>query len=178
MEFNLERDIEVLSRTPTVVRSLLEGLPPAWTHADYGPGTWSPHQVVGHLIWGEQTDWLPRARIILKHGESKAFEPFDRNGHAALCTDKSLTELLDLFESLRTQNVAALRELPLTPANLAKRGRHPALGVVTLAQLLATWVVHDLNHIAQICKAMAYQHKAETGPWERYLSILAPPAPR
>jgi hypothetical protein len=116
--------------------------------------------------------------MILKHGESRAFDPFDRAGHEQMCKEKSMAELLDLFDAEREKSLNELRKLPLTAANLARRGRHPAFGVVTLEQLLATWVVHDLNHIAQLCKAMAYQHKTEVGPWERYISILAPPAPR
>lgn len=178
MEFEVERDAAILARTPTVLRTLLGGLPREWTHARYGEGTWSPHEIVGHLIHGEQTDWIPRARHLLQHGESKAFEPFDRAGHARLCAENSLPELLDLFESARRDSLTALRSLPLTRENLARRGRHPAFGPVTLGQLLATWVVHDFNHVAQICKAMAYQHRGDVGPWEAYLSILAPPAPR
>jgi hypothetical protein len=161
-----------------VLRALLEGLPDELARANYGPGTWSPHEVVGHLIHGEQTDWVPRARLILEQGDAVAFEPFDRGGHAALCREKTTGELLDLFASLREANLAALRAMPLTPANLAKRGRHPALGPVTLAEMLATWVVHDLNHVAQVCKGLAYQHRQEVGPWQVYLSILAPPNPR
>ena len=178
MEFELERDVQILSRTPAVLRTMLTGLPREWTHARYGEGTWSAHEIVGHLVFGEQTDWIPRARHLLEFGESKPFEPFDRSGHEALCAQKTLPELLDLFEALRRQNVTALRSLPLSQDLLTRRGRHPAFGAVTLGQLLATWVVHDFNHLAQICKAMAYQHREAVGPWEAYLSILAPPAPR
>jgi hypothetical protein len=178
MEFEIERDTAILARTPAVLRMLLGGLPREWTHARYGEGTWSPHEIVGHLIHGERTDWIPRARHLLAHGESKPFERFDRAGHEALCAQRSLAELLDLFESARRDTLAALRSLPLTRENLARRGRHPAFGPVRLAQLLATWVVHDLNHVAQVCKAMAHQHRGDVGPWEAYLSILAPPAPR
>jgi hypothetical protein len=178
MEFDVERDTKILARTPLVIRTLLGGLGREWSHSNYGPGTWSPHQVVGHLIHAERTDWMPRARMILTHGESREFEPFDRNGHTELCRESSLGELLEVFERERNESLAALRALRLTDEKLRRRGRHPALGTVTLSQLLATWVVHDLNHIAQICKAMAYQHKSEVGPWEAYLSILANPAPR
>jgi hypothetical protein len=178
MEFNLETSGKVLARTPDVLQTLLAGLPPALADANYGPGTWSPHEIVGHLLHGEQTDWMPRARLILEQGESVAFAPFDREGHRPLCREKTLAELLDLFAALRAANLVELRSLPLTPDNLSRRGRHPALGSVTLAELLATWVVHDLNHIAQICKALAFQHRREVGPWEAYLSILAAPAPR
>ncbi|GMU37536.1 MAG: hypothetical protein AMXMBFR22_17270 [Phycisphaerae bacterium] len=178
VDFNLDRDIVILARTPRVLRSLLDGLPDAWTRANYGPGTWSPHEVVAHLIFGERTDWLPRARRILEFGESVPFDPFDRNGHADLARRHTTAELLDLFEEERRAGLNALQALPLTPENLARRGRHPALGPATLAQLLCTWVVHDLNHIAQVCKGLAYQHRVEVGPWEAYLSILAPPNPR
>ncbi len=178
MEFNLERDVSILARTPRVLLTLLAGLPEELSHRDYGPGTWSPHEIVGHLIHGERTDWVPRARLILRHGASVAFEPFDRQGHVALCREKSLAELLELFDSLRRANLGELRSFSLTPQDLARGGTHPALGSVTLAQLLCTWVVHDLNHVAQICKALAFQHKNEVGPWEAYLSVLAPPNPR
>lgn len=178
MEFSLETTGLLLARTPRVLELLLADLPETLAYANYGPGTWSPHEVVGHLIHGEKTDWMPRARLILEHGDAVGFEPFDRDGHRLLCREKRLPELLDLFRSLREANLQELRSLPLTPENLARRGRHPELGSVTLSALLATWVVHDLNHIAQICKALAFQHRREVGPWEAYLSILAPPAPR
>lgn len=178
MEFDLETTGEILSRTPGVLHALLAGLPDAMTHANYGPGIWSPHEVVGHLIHGEKTDWMPRARLILEQGDAVPFEPFDRQGHQSLCREKTLGQLLEQLAALRQANLAELRAMPLTRENLSRRGRHPALGAVTLAELLATWVVHDLNHIAQICKALAYQHRREVGPWEAYLSILAPPAPR
>ncbi|MCI0364769.1 MAG: DinB family protein [Phycisphaerales bacterium] len=178
MEFDIERDTKILARTPLVIRALLGGLGREWSHSNYRPGTWSPHEVVGHLIHGERTDWIPRARMILKEGESREFEPFDRKGHEELCRESSLGELLEVFERERNESLAALRALRLTDEKLRRRGRHPALGTVTLSELLATWVVHDLNHIAQICKAMAYQHKSEVGPWEAYLSILGKPAPR
>ena len=178
MRFELERDVAILSDTPAVLQELLENLANEWTHANYGPNTWSPHQIIGHLIHGERTDWIPRARCILEHGEAVAFEPFDRNGHEELCREYDLPRLLEIFETERRENLDVLRSLPLTPETLSRRGRHPALGSVTLEQLLCTWVVHDLNHIAQVCKALAYQHKKDVGPWEAYLSILAPPAPR
>lgn len=178
MEFDFRRDLPLLERTPLVVRALLSSLPQEWTHCAYGQGTWSAHEVVGHLIFGEQTDWMPRIRIILKHGVSRPLDPFDRNGHAQLCRDRTLAELLDIFATLRAENLIELKSIGLTPADFSRKGMHPALGEVTLGQLLATWVVHDLNHIAQICKAMAYQHWKEVGPWETYMSILAPPAPR
>jgi len=178
MNFSLDLSLPLLERTPRVVRSLLAGLAPDWTLSNYGPDTWSPHEVVGHLIHGEKTDWMPRARLILEKGESQPFEPFDRSGHARLCREKTLAELLDLFETLRAENLKALRAMSLTSDDLARKGLHPALGTVTLGELIATWVAHDLNHIAQVCKAMACQHKMAVGPWVQYLSILAPPAPR
>jgi hypothetical protein len=178
MQFNLDGTGKVLAITPRVLRALLEALPEGLLRANYGPETWSPHEVLGHLIHGEQTDWIPRARVILQSGEAVPFEPFDRTGHLTLCQEKTTAELLDLFDSLRGANLAVLRSLALTPADLARQGRHPALGQVTLSHLLATWVVHDLNHIAQVCKALAFQHQGEVGPWEAYLSILARPSPR
>jgi len=157
---------------------LLSGLPREWTHQDYGPATWSPHEIVGHLIFGERTDWIPRARIILQYSETRAFDPFDRQGHASLCRDRTLDELLDLFALEREASLGVLRGFNLNQETLRRTGIHPALGKVTLSQLLATWVVHDLNHVAQVCRALAYQHHSEVGPWAAYLSILAPPAPR
>jgi hypothetical protein len=178
MEFDLDKTGQLLARTPHALRTLLEGLPEQLLQANYGAGTWSPHEILGHLIHGERTDWMPRARLILARGDAVAFEPFDRTGHALLCRENTTRGLLELFASLRQANLTELRSLALTPTDMERRGRHPALGSVTLAQLLATWVVHDLNHIAQVCKALAFQHRQEVGPWEAYLSILAPPSPR
>lgn len=178
MEFDLDKTISILRRTPDTLRSLLADLPEDWTAHNYGPGTWTPHQVIGHLIWGERTDWLPRAKWILSKGESAAFAPFDRDGHLGLCREKSLAELLDIFSAERATGLEALNKLGITPESLRRAGVHPALGRVTLAQLLATWPVHDLNHIAQVCKGMAFQHAGAVGPWQAYLSILAPPNPR
>lgn len=178
MEFTLDRTLEILERTPRVLRALLSGLSEDWTHTPYGPDTWSAREVVAHLIHGEVTDWIPRARIILEEGEARHFDPFDRAGHAEPSRGQSLAQLLDEFEDLRKRNLAMLQSWQLTEAHLDKRGRHPALGPATLRQLLATWAVHDLNHMAQCCKAMAHQYKGEVGPWEAYLSILSPPAPR
>jgi hypothetical protein len=178
MDFTLDRTLEILDRTPRVLRVILAGLDQGWTHETYGPGTWSAREVVAHLIHGEVTDWMARVRIVLEHGEVRAFDPFDRAGHVEPSRGKSVPELLDEFETLRQRNLEILRSLRLTEAQLDRRGRHPALGSVTLRNLLATWAVHDLNHIAQICKAMAYQYRDQVGPWEQYLSVLAPPAPR
>lgn len=178
MDFNLDASLAVLSRTPHVVHSLLDGLCDTWTHANYGPNTWSAHEIVGHLIWGDRTDWLPRARHILEFARERPFAAFDRQGHVQLCSDHSLGELLDLFRDERAANLRALADLALTPEQLKAQGEHPALGTVTMAELLATWTVHDLNHIAQISKALAYQYKPAVGAWEAYLSVLAPPNPR
>jgi hypothetical protein len=178
MEFTLDGTGKILANTPRALRTLLDGLPEALVRANYGQDTWSPHEVIGHLIHGEKTDWIPRTRLMLQAGDTVPFEPFDRKGHQALCREKTTAELLDLFEALRIANLAELRSLSLGPADLARPGRHPALGPVKLAQHLAAWVGHDLNHIAQVCKGLAYQQKTEVGPWEAYLSILAPPAPR
>jgi uncharacterized damage-inducible protein DinB len=178
MEFSLEGSGQILARTPRLLRTLLGGLPDNLVHANYGPGTWSVHEVVGHLIHSELTDWMPRTRLIMEQGEAVTFEAFDRAGHTTLCREKTLGELLDRFATLRDANLAELRSLALTPTDLARRGRHPAFGPVTLSQLLTTWVAHDLNHIAQICKALAFQHLHDVGPWKAYLSILAPPSPR
>ncbi|MBX3408056.1 MAG: DinB family protein [Phycisphaeraceae bacterium] len=177
MTFDLPHALAALDRTPRVLRVLLTTAPAGMIDRPYGPETWTAREVVAHLIFGEQTDWMPRLAHILAHGESEPFGSFDRAGHKHLLT-LSLDELLDSFESHRRESLAALRACNLAAADLARTGRHPALGVVTVSQLLATWVVHDLNHIAQVCKAMAFQLREDVGPWEQYLSILAPPAPR
>jgi hypothetical protein len=178
MDFSLDGSGQILGRTPEVLWTLLQGLPDNLLRSNYGPKTWSPHEVVGHLIHGERTDWMPRVRQIMSQAETVVFDPFDRNGHAVLCGEHTTGELLRLFASLRQANLNELRSMSLSASDMDRRGRHPSFGPVTLAQLLATWVVHDLNHIAQICKAMAFQHYREVGPWEAALSILAPPAPR
>jgi hypothetical protein len=172
MTFELERAVEVLQRTPVVLRAMLEGVSDGWSLSNYGEATFSPFDVVGHLIHGERTNWMVRARSILQHGEAKEFPPFDRYAMYEASKGKSLTELLRTFELLRTNNLAELRSLQLTPAKLQSRGKHPDLGVVTLEQLLATWVVHDLGHTHQIAKAMAYQYRDAVGPWRKLLTIL------
>ena len=172
MPFRLEQAIEVLERTPAVLRSMLSGLSEPWVMNNYGPETWSPFDVVGHLIHGERTDWIPRARIILERGASKPFEPFDRFAQYEASKGKSIVQLLDEFESLRRQNLDTLRAMKLTEAQLDLPGTHPALGPVTLRQLLATWVCHDLNHIHQIAKSMAYQYRDDVGAWREYITIL------
>jgi hypothetical protein len=172
MPFDLDDAVALLARTPAVLDAWLRGLPAAWTDANEGPDTWSAFDVVGHLIHGEKTDWLPRARVILEHGEARAFEPFDRFAQARDSAGRTLEELLDTFAALRAENLAALRSLGLTAADLERRGTHPALGTVTLGQLLATWVAHDLGHLAQIARAMAKQYRDEIGPWTAYLPIV------
>jgi hypothetical protein len=177
MALDLQEVMDVLERTPRVLRALMTGAPTHLVDRPYGPGTWTAREVVAHLIFGEQTDWLPRLTHILEHGESEPFCSFDRAGHKPLLR-LSLEELLATFESHRRDSLSALRARNLGAAELARTGRHPALGVVTVSHLLATWAVHDLNHIAQVCKAMAFGYKADVGPWEQYLSVLAAPAPR
>jgi len=175
MTFHLEQALEVLQNTPAVLRALLANLSDPWVLSSYGDQTFSAFDVVGHLIHGERTDWMVRARMILEEGERRPFEPFDRYAMYEASRGKPLGELLDTFASLRAQNLHDLRALGLTDEKLSLRGTHPALGSVTLRQLLATWVVHDLNHIHQIAKAMAHQYRDEVGPWKEYLSILPKP---
>lgn len=172
MEFNLEDAVALLERTPQTLVALLGDLPPQWALAREGDDGWSAFDVVGHLIHGEKTDWMARARIILEHGESRAFDPFDRFAQFEASQGKSLAALLDEFAALRRDNLAALRALNLQPADFARTGRHPALGDVTLGQLIATWVAHDLDHFQQIMRALARQYTGEVGPWRAYLGIL------
>lgn len=172
MEQNLSETIALLSRTPASLNALLRDLPDIWTQQDEGPKTWSAFDVVGHLIHGELTDWMPRAKRILEFGESRAFESFDRWAQERASQGKSLNELLDEFARLRTNNLAELRRLNLQPQDLAKKGKHPALGIVTLSELLATWVVHDLTHVHQLSRIMAHQYRDAVGPWTAYLGVL------
>ena len=172
MEFRLDEATEILRRTPRTLNALLRDLPDEWARADEGPDTWSAYDIVGHLIHGEETDWMPRARIILSDGEARAFEPFDRFAMFEKSAGKSLSGLLDEFERLRAQSLGELEEMRLAPEALTKRGRHPELGAVTLGELLATWVAHDLGHLAQIARVMARRYEAAVGPWRAYLSIL------
>jgi hypothetical protein len=173
MEFDLGSAFAILGRTPRVVRALLEGLPDKWTRSNEGGESWSPFDVVGHLIHGEKTDWIPRAKRILERGESEPFEPFDRFAQFELSKGKELGELLDEFESRRADNLRTLRELRLGAGDLERRGLHPDLGPVTLGQLLATWVAHDLSHVRQIARVMARQYRDEVGPWTAYFPVLA-----
>ncbi len=173
MEFQLESAREVLQRTPAILNTMLRGLSEVWILTNEGPETWSPFDVVGHLIHGEETDWIPRLKTILAHGASRPFEPFDRVAFFEKSKGKTLNELLDTFAALRAKNLQTLAELHLKPSDFALQGTHPAFGAVTLRQLLATWVVHDLGHIRQIARTMAKQYTEEVGPWKAYLSILS-----
>lgn len=170
---NLEEAAGHLARTPFVLAAWLRGMPEEWLHADEGPGTWSPYVVVGHLIHGERTDWMPRARMILERAESATFEPFDRFAQMREAQDASIDELLTTFSRLRAENLRALAALNLAQPDLARRGRHPDFGAVTLGELLATWVVHDWNHLAQIARVLAHRLDADVGPWKAYLPLLA-----
>lgn len=176
MTFNLEATTALLARTPATLNSLLRDLPDSWTRANEDTHatkpTWSPFDVVGHLIHGELTDWIPRARMILDHGESRAFDRFDRFAHNQASHGQSLPALLDEFARLRAQSLQSLAALNLQPQDFARRGLHPELGTVTLAQLLATWAAHDLTHLHQISRVMAHQYREAVGPWSAYLGVL------
>jgi hypothetical protein len=172
MAFNLEKSIEILERTPDVLQALLQNLSDDWTLKNEGGESWSAYDIVGHLINGEKTDWMPRAEIILSEKATKSFQTFDRFAQREDSKGKSLTQLLNEFKYLRKNNIELLLSKKITPSKLKQTGIHPAFGKVTLAQLLATWAVHDLNHIAQISRVMAKQYKEEVGPWIEYLSIL------
>lgn len=172
MDFDLITGIAVLERTPHTLRGMLAGLPPAWTNGNEGPETWSPYDIVGHLIHGERTDWIPRARIILAQGPERRFTPFDRFAQLHESRGKSLTDLLDDFARLRVENLATLAGWRLTEEQFALKGEHPALGPVTLRQLLATWVAHDLGHVAQTARVMAKQYCEAVGPWRAHLPVM------
>ena len=172
MEFDLDHTISLLSRTPAVLNTLLRDLPETWALRNEGENTWSAFDVVGHLIHGERTDWMPRTRMILQSGEAQTFEPFDRWGHVRESQGKSLGQLLEEFAGLRSGNLSELRALNLRQEDLERRGRHPALGVVTLSELLATWAAHDLTHLHQISRVMAHQYREAVGPWIAYLGVL------
>lgn len=172
MEFVLSQAIEVLQRTPQVLTAMLGGLSRPWVMNNYGAETFSPFDVVGHLIHGDNADWMPRLRIILEHGESVPFEPFDRYAMYEANRGKTTNDLLSEFADVRGRRLAELAALELTPSQLELKGLHPAIGPVTARQLLATWVAHDLNHIHQIAKSMAYQYRQAVGPWRAHLGVL------
>jgi len=172
MEFALERAVDVLARTPGTLRALLLDVGEEWARGTEGPDTFSPFDNIGHLIDGEETDWMPRARIILAQGKNRTFEPYDRFRHRARNAGRTLDSLLDEFARLRAENLRVLASWQLTEKQLDLRGEHPGLGAVTLRQLLSAWVVHDLGHIAQVARVMAKQYRAEVGPWVPYLPVL------
>jgi hypothetical protein len=191
-EFNLPEAVAILSRTPAFLNAMLRGLPDIWVRSnegrsnegrsnegrsnegrnEQGKDSWSAFDIVGHLIVGERTDWMPRVRILLENGEARPFDPFDRFAQVKESQGKSLEQLLDEFASLRTENLAALQALDLAPKDLIRRGKHPALGLVTLQELLATWTVHDLTHLHQLSRVMAHQYREAVGPWGAYLGVL------
>lgn len=173
MKYNLKKAYEILDRTPMVLKTLLSNLDDGWIMNNEGPETFSPYDVIGHLIHGEKTDWVTRAKIILEQGTSKPFTPWDRFAQYEESKNKSLPQLLDKFELVRKENMLWLKASNLSEADLDKKGMHPALGEVTLRNLLATWVVHDLTHIAQITRVMAKQYKEEMGPWPEFFRILS-----
>lgn len=172
MEFSLDRAVPLLRVTPAVLHAWLAELPEPWVRTNEGTDTWSPYDVVGHLIHGERTDWIPRVEHLLQHGASRPFTPFDRFAMFRDSHGKSLDQLLDTFAELRAGNVDRLESFRLAPEDLRRQGLHPELGQVTLGQLLATWVAHDLNHLGQIARVMGHQYAEEVGPWIAYLPLL------
>lgn len=173
MSFRLDEAIDLLERTPSICRAWMRDLAPAWTDADEGPESFSARDVVAHFVQGEEEDWLARTRILLEHGTARPFAPFDRYRFREIYAGQSTEELLDRFEELRSRNLTALRSMELGDDELDQRGMHPALGEVTLRQLLATWVAHDQVHIAQIARVMAKRYTEEVGPWREYLTLLS-----
>ena len=173
MKYSLERSYEILERAPAVLQSLLAGLSDDWIMPNEGPETFSPYDVVGHLIHGEKTDWVPRAKMILEFGNTKTFERYDRFAQYEESKGKSLQQLLGEFEVIRRENMNWIKSLNLTEDDLGRRGMHPVLGEVTLRNLLATWVAHDLTHLAQVTRVMAKQYKEEMGPWPEFFRILS-----
>ncbi|KAB2878774.1 DinB family protein [bacterium] len=172
MKFDLNQAIEILERTPKIMESMLSGLSDEWIMNNEGEGTWCPFDIIGHLIHGEKTDWVPRMEIILSDQTDKRFEPFDRFAQFQSSEGKNLLQLLVEFKTLRAANLEDLRSKRLTANDLQKTGVHPAFGAVTLGQLISTWAVHDLTHITQIARVMAKQYKDEVGPWVEYLRVL------
>ena len=170
--FRLAEAVALLRRTPGALDALLRGLPDTWIRCNEGDKTWSPYDIVGHLIHGEHTDWIPRARHILEQGDAQPFPPFDRNAQFTESQGKSLELLLDEFAQARAESLATLERLNLTPADLDRPGRHPALGPVTLGQLLATWAIHDLTHLHQMSRVMAGRYADSVGPWSAFLGVL------
>ena len=172
MKPDLSVTVALLSQTPAALNALLRNLPDVWTHTDEGPNTWTAFDIVGHLIHAEHTDWIPRATMIVEHGESQTFKPFDREGQKEKSQGKSLGNLLDQFAEVRADSLARLRAMNLQPEDLDRRGRHPVFGPVTLGQLLATWATHDLTHLHQLSRLMAHQYREAVGPWSVFLGVL------
>jgi DinB superfamily len=172
MQIELADVIDVLNRTPAALRELLHGLPKTWTEINEGENTWSPFDVVGHLIHGEQVNWIPRAKIILEFGEANVFEPFDRFAQFEASKGKTIEDLLEEFAQIRQQNIRTLNDMNLTLEDLQKVGHHPEFGRVTLGELLSTWVAHDLDHVVQISRTLAKGYKEAVGPWRAFLSVL------
>lgn len=172
MALKLDDTLSLLARTPVTLNTLLRDQPEIWTHRNEGVDTWSAYDVIGHLAHGERADWIPRVKCILMHGDSQAFEPFDRFAQTRESEGKSLSHLLDEFSQLRSENLATLRAMSLQPADLERRGLHPSLGPVTMSQLLATWAAHDMTHLHQISRIVAYQYRETVGPWSQYLGVL------
>lgn len=170
--FELHHTTELLGRTPAVLRAWLHGLPEEWTASNEGPDTWSPFDVVGHLVHGEEADWIPRIQHILRGDGDKPFKPFDRFAQLEANKDKSLEQLLDEFEAARRRSLKQFAGLGMTESELDMKGTHPEFGSVNLRQLLATWLAHDFTHIAQIARVMAKRYGEDVGPWEKYLSVL------
>jgi len=171
--FDMEEAVAILSRTPAALDALLRGLPEGWIAAHEGGDTWSPYDVIGHLIHGERTDWVPRARVILEHGDTRPFDKFDRFAQFAGSKERTIASLLDEFAAARRDSLRELAALGITAADLRRPGRHPELGAVTLGQLLATWVAHDLDHVTQISRVLARQYSDEVGPWRAYLRVIS-----
>jgi hypothetical protein len=172
MEYKLEDTVALLTRTPAALDALLRGLPEIWIRGKEGEGSWSAFDVVAHLIHAEHENWISRARLILDFGENKAFEPFDREGSFRECQGKTLEQLLDEFARLRADSLRALSAMNLLPRDFERKGRHPALGAVTLSQLLATWAAHDLTHLHQISRVMAVQYREAVGSWNKFLGVM------
>jgi DinB family protein len=170
--FRLDEAIPILERTPAALDALLRGLPDTWTHRNEGGTTWNAFDIVGHLIFADRTDWLPRLHRILENGETRPFDPFDRHGQVKASAGKSLDQLLDEFSVVRRESVLELRSLNLQPADMERRGQHPALGPVTASELLSTWAAHDLNHLHQLSRVMAHQYRDLVGPFAAYLGVM------
>lgn len=172
MEHNLDETLSVLTRTPDVLNALLRGLPEGWTMANEGARSWSPFDVVAHLIQAEHDNWIPRARTILEYGDSQEFAPFDREGNFGESQGKALDQLLNEFAEARAGSLQQLSAMNLVPQDLEKKGKHPVLGTVTLSELLATWAAHDLTHLHQISRVMAGQYREAVGPFRRFLGVM------